>query len=62
MSSKLFKDLADNDIFKSKGIEYKKIPQFKVSCCRSVNAEQVDNANQKTFIQPSEEVEINDQQ
>ena len=62
MSTKQFKDLADNEIFNNKGIQYKKIPVVKISCCRSINAEQIDNANQKVFIQPLEEVEVNDQQ
>ena len=62
MSIKKFQDLADNDVFKSNGIEYKKIPMVKISCCRSINAEQVDNPTQRIFLKPDTEVEVNDQQ
>lgn len=61
MSQKEFKDLNDNDIFISNGSEYKKIPLVRVSCCKSYNAELVVDSNQRIFIQPSTQVEINDQ-
>lgn len=62
MSQMQFKDVADNAVFKSNGIEYKKIPMVKISCCRSINAEQADNPAQRTFVRPDTEVEVNDQQ
>lgn len=60
MSLKEFKDVADGELFKTNNIEYKKIPQVKVSCCRSLNAEQTADANQRIFVQPNTEVEVND--
>ena len=62
MSQTQFKNVADNAVFKSNGIEYKKIPMVKISCCRSINAEQVDNPTQRIFLKPDTEVEVNDQQ
>lgn len=59
--NKQFKDLADGEIFKHNSLEYKKIALVKVSCCRSINAEETTNANNRTFIQPLTEVEVNDQ-
>ena len=58
---KQFKDINDGETIKYNGIEYQKIPLIKVSCCRSHNAQAVANANQKTFIAPTQEVEFDDQ-
>jgi hypothetical protein len=59
--NKPFKDLNEGEVFKYNNLEYKKIAAVKVSCCRSINAEETSNANNKIFIQPLAEVEINDQ-
>jgi len=59
--NKQFKDLQDDEIFTLNGTEYKKIPSVKVSCCRSINAAETANDNNKTFIQPLTEVLVNDQ-
>lgn len=59
--NKPFKDLNEGEVFKYNNLEYKKIAAVKVSCCRSINAEETSNANNKIFIQPLTEVEINDQ-
>lgn len=58
---KQFKDLVEGEIFKHNNLEYKKIASVKVSCCRSINAEDTTNSSNKTFIQPLVEVETNDQ-
>lgn len=58
---KQFKDVAENEVFKFNNLEYKKITAVKISCCRSINAEETANSNNKTFIQPLQEVEVNDQ-
>ena len=60
MAKKLFSELNDNDIFVYNSVEYKKIPTVKISCCRSINSENTSNANQKIFVKPDQEVEIND--
>lgn len=57
---KKFKDVADGEIFKMNDLEYKKITAIKVSCCRSLNAESTTNANDRIFVQPLSEVEVND--
>lgn len=59
--NKPFKDLNEGEVFKYNNLEYKKIAAVKVSCCRSINAEETSNSNNKIFIQPLAEVEINDQ-
>lgn len=57
--NKQFKDLADGEIFKHNNLEYKKIAQVKISCCKSINAEEAANAGNRTFIGPLVEVEVN---
>lgn len=57
---KQFKDVADGEVFKMNDLEYKKITAIKVSCCRSLNAESTTNANDRIFVQPLSEVEVND--
>lgn len=59
--NKQFKDILEGEQFKHNSLEYKKIAAVKVSCCRSINAEETTNTNNKIFIQPLIEVEINDQ-
>lgn len=59
--NKPFKDLNEGEVFKYNNLEYKKIEAVKVSCCRSINAEETSNSDNKIFIQPLAEVEINDQ-
>lgn len=59
--NKQFKDILEGELFKHNNLEYKKIASVKVSCCRSINAEETTNTNNKIFIQPLIEVEINDQ-
>lgn len=58
--NKSFKELEDGAVFKFKDNEFKKIPVVKVSCCRSYNSESTSNANQRIFVKPDEQVEIND--
>lgn len=58
---KVFQELNDGDTFKHNNHEYKKVPQVRVSCCRSLNAECVsDTTQQPIFVPPQQEVEIND--
>ena len=62
MSLKQFKDMVDGEVFSKNGTQFKKIPLVRVSCCKSINAQQVDDPNNRVYMQPSQEVEINDQQ
>ena len=57
-----FKDVAEGSIFQYGGLNYRKIATVKVSCCKSLNAEQIDNSNNGIFLKPDNEVEVNDQQ
>lgn len=58
--NKTFKNIENDTVFSLNGTDFKKIPLLKVSCCRSYNAEAVNNNNQKIFIKPEDEVEVND--
>lgn len=56
-------DIAEGSLFTKDGVEFKKLPTVKISCCRSINAEQTENTNNRVFINPDDEVEVkvNDQ-
>jgi len=56
---KLLSDVPVNATFTVNNVEYKKINEVKVSCCRSINAEAVGNANNKTFFPGNTLVEVN---
>lgn len=58
--NKQFKDLGVDSSFTMNGIEYTKINPVKISCCKSINAQEKNNTNNKTFVQPLVEVEVND--
>jgi hypothetical protein len=58
--NKQFKELNDGEVFKFNSNEFKKIKLVKVSCCRSYNAESSANADQKIFVKPDQQVEVND--
>jgi hypothetical protein len=57
---KPFKDVNEGDTFTLNGLEFKKTALVKVSCCKSINAEQSANASNRIFVQPNQEVEVND--
>jgi hypothetical protein len=57
---KAFKDLQKEESFLFHGKQFKKIENIKVSCCRSYNAQMIDDADQKIFVKPDEQVETND--
>jgi hypothetical protein len=58
--NKQFKELDVDSSFNMNGIEYTKINAVKISCCKSINAQEKNNPNNKTFVQPLVEVEVND--
>lgn len=62
MATKQFKDLTVNEVFTFNGLEYKKIEEVRVSCCRSINACLVSDQNNKVQIKPLDEVTVNDEQ
>lgn len=61
MITKKFKDLSVGDTFIFNNVEYTRIADEKISCCRSNNAVLNDETKKKTFIQPLSEVQVNDQ-
>ena len=56
---RLLSDVPVNATFTVNGVQYKKINEVKVSCCRSINAESTDNTNNKTFFPGNTLVETN---
>ena len=48
--NKQFKDILEGELFKHNNLEYKKIASVKVSCCRSINAEETTNTNNKILL------------
>ncbi len=56
---KTFKELNLGDKFTVNNVEYVKIAEVKVSCCRSINAQAANDPNQRTFFAQGTTVEIN---
>ena len=56
---KLFSDLKPGDAFTLNNVSYTKIPEVKISCCKSVNAQVVDNVNNKTYFPNNTVVTVN---
>lgn len=45
--------------FSVNGIEYSKIPEVRISCCKSINAQATTNSNQRTFFPGNTIVTVN---
>jgi hypothetical protein len=56
---KSFKDLILGETFKMNNVDYIKVAEVKVSCCKSINAHIVGDPNQRTFFPPGTPVEVN---
>lgn len=56
---KTFKELNLGDKFNVNSVEYTKIAEVKVSCCRAINAQVSNDPNQRTFFAPGTTVEVN---
>lgn len=59
MLTKTLDQVADGENFKVNNIEYTKITEVRVSCCRSVNCHVAADANQRTFFPGNTVVETN---
>lgn len=59
--NKPFREVNVGEKFKYNNAEYTKINVVKVSCCQSINAQKVDNEQNRIFVQPLQEVEVDDQ-
>lgn len=59
--NKLFSELSVGQQFKAQGsdVVYKKIDTVKISCCKSINAEESNNPASKTFFAPGTVVVVN---
>jgi hypothetical protein len=60
MKTVQFKDVVLDQNFKINDIEYKKIPEKRISCCKFTNACLVSDNNQKVGIKPLTEVQVDD--
>lgn len=55
-----FDDMADGSLFTVNGTQFEKVPLVKISCCKSINATQTSNTNNRIYIDPNSEIEVND--
>lgn len=55
-----YKDVAVNSLFSYSGVEYKKIEEVRVSCCKRVNAELVSDSAIRVRVEQEADVTIND--
>ena len=55
---KQFQALAVGDNFIYNGKNYTKTNTVKISCCKSVNCHVVNNQKDRTFLQPTTNVEV----
>lgn len=60
MITKKFKELKDGDLFSLNNINYQKIKEVKISCCKRINAQSKDGVLTRVKIDPETEVVVND--
>lgn len=60
MSIKKFFDLAVGDKFTLNSVEYTKIPEERISCCKALNAQTVTEPHTKIQVIPITEIEVQD--
>jgi hypothetical protein len=58
MKAVLFKTLSVGQVFTYNGKQYTRVTDQKVSCCKTLNAAEVDNPDTKIMIKPLVSVEI----
>ena len=56
---KKFSELSIGSRFVMNSVEYTKTQPIKISCCQSVNACVAGRPNEKIFVQPNQEVQVN---
>jgi hypothetical protein len=59
MLTKTLDQVAAGEIFKVNNINYVKIAEVRVSCCRTVNCHVLEDSNQRTFFPGNTVVETN---
>lgn len=57
--NKTFGELSNGDRFSLNGKEYVKIAEVRVSCCRRINAQSINNSNERILVQASTTVTVN---
>lgn len=60
MATKKFKELKDGEIFSLNNINYQKIKEVKISCCKRINAQASENTSNRIKVEPETEVTVND--
>lgn len=60
MKTVKFKDVPVDTNFTSNGVEYKKIVDRRISCCKSINAVVATDEKQSATFKPLTDVEVND--
>jgi hypothetical protein len=55
---KKFKDIPVNQIFTFNGLQYKKINEERISCCKALNASAVGDPAQKIQVMPLDDVTL----
>jgi len=58
MSTKRFVDIEVGSRFSLNGVEYTKIPEERISCCKALNAQTTTEPHTKIQVIPITEVEI----
>lgn len=53
-----FSELQNGQQFKYNNKNYVKIQTVKITCCKSVNSQAVDNPKDRLFLQPNTKVEV----
>lgn len=57
--NKTFGELSNGDRFNLNGKEYVKVAEVRVSCCQRINAQSVNNSNERILVQSSTTVTVN---
>lgn len=60
MKTVQFKDVAVGSVFTVDNIEYKRVADTRISCCRSINAVASNDLKLTKQFQPNKEVQVND--
>lgn len=60
MATKKFKELNDGELFSLNNINYQKIKEVKISCCKRINAQACENTSNRIKVEPDVEVVVND--
>lgn len=58
MAMQKFMDVAIGTTFRHEGNDYRKIPEERISCCSAINAQGINNNQQRIQVLPLVEVEV----